>query len=50
MIEIIGRFLLGLADLFLLLVETLTRFGHALIEIAATFPSPSVGTKAEGIA
>jgi len=36
MLQSIGHFLLGLADLLRLAIEKLTEFGHALIERAAT--------------
>ena len=32
--ELVGRYLLGLADLFRLLVDALTQFGHLLIDYA----------------
>jgi len=34
MIETIGRYLIGLADMFAMMVDTLRSFGHALIEMA----------------
>ena len=36
MLQAIGHFLLGLADLLRLAIEKLSEFGHALIERAAT--------------
>lgn len=41
-LEMIGRFLLGLADLFRLVVEKMTEFGLALIERAAAAQAPEV--------
>ena len=42
MVELIGRYLLGLADLFSLLVDAFTRFGHFLIDYAKHSVSPTV--------
>jgi hypothetical protein len=42
-LEMIGHFLLGLADMLREVIERLVEFGHALIE-AAREPSPSQGS------
>lgn len=39
-LECVGRFLLGLADLLRLVIERLTEFGTALIELARTDTAP----------
>ena len=41
MVERIGHYLLGLADFFRLLVDTLAQFGHQLIDFAKHSLSPS---------
>ena len=45
--EIIGRFLLGLADLFELLIETLRKFGQYLIEQAVSTGNGGAAVKPE---
>lgn len=44
-LEIIGRYLLGIADLFRLLIVRLDEFGRKLIELAGT-ETPTVGDQA----
>jgi len=44
-LELIGRYLLGIADLFRLLIGRLDEFGRKLIELAAKEP-PAVGEQA----
>jgi hypothetical protein len=41
-LEQIGRYLLGVADLFRLLIDRLDEFGRALIEFAAKIASDKI--------
>jgi hypothetical protein len=44
-LEVIGRYLLGIADLFRLLIDRLDEYGRKLIELAAAASSGNAGAQ-----